>query len=88
MNSLLKTYKTLESTLGSNSIESYEIVNTVHDYRFFWKPKKVKTVLLADSHLYKSNSDYGSYLNPSYLKFSRYPNKYLKFVYCLDYEEN
>ena len=68
MNNLLKTYKTLESTLGPNSIESFEIVNTVHDYRLFWKPKKVKTVLLAESHVYTSNSDYGSYLNPSYLK--------------------
>lgn len=88
MNNLLKTYKTLESTLGSNSIESFEIVNTVHDYRLFWKPKKVKTVLLAESHVYTSNSDYGSYLNSSYLKLPRYPNKYVRFVYCLGNGEN
>ena len=88
MNNLLKTYKTLESTLGSNSIESFEIVNTVHDYRLFWKPKKVKTVLLAESHVYTSNSDYGSYLNPSYLKLPGYPNKYVRFVYCLGHGEN
>ena len=88
MNNLLKTYKTLESTLGPNSIESFEIVNTVHDYRLFWKPKKVKTVLLAESHVYTSNSDYGSYLNPSYLKLPRYPNKYVRFVYCLGLGEN
>ena len=88
MNNLLKTYKTLESTLGPNSIESFEIVNTVHDYRLFWKPKKVKTVLLAESHVYTSNSDYGSYLNPSYLKLPRYPNKYVRFVYCLGHGEN
>ena len=88
MNNLLKTYKTLESTLGSNSIESFEIVNTVHDYRLFWKPKKVKTVLLAESHVYTSNSDYESYLNTSYLKLPRYPNKYVRFVYCLGNGEN
>ena len=75
MNSLLKTYKTLESTLGSKSIESFEIVNTVHDYRLFWKPKKVKTVLLAESHVYTFNSDYESNLNTSYLQLPRYPNK-------------
>ena len=88
MSNLLKTYKTLESTLGPNSIESFEIIKTVHDYRLFWKPKRIKTVLLAESHVYTSNSDYGSYLNTSYLKLPRYPNKYVRFVYCLGNGEN
>ena len=88
MNNLLKTYKTLESTLGLNSIESFKIINTVHDYRLFWKPKKVKTVLLAESHLFTSDSEHESYLDSSYLKLPGYPNKYVRFVYCLGYGEN
>ena len=51
MNNLLKTYKTLESTLGLNSIESFEIVNTVHDYRLFWNQKKLKQ-FFWQSHMY------------------------------------
>ena len=66
--------------------QTFEIVKMVHDYRLYFKPEKVKTVLLAESHVYTSDDDFQSELPSDYL--SGYPKKYVRFVYCLGYGEN
>ena len=87
MNShLFNTYEKLRA-LGAAS-ESFEIVRTVHDYRLYFKPEKVKIVLLAESHVYTSHDDFQSELSSDYLNLPGYPKKYVRFVYCLGYGEN
>jgi hypothetical protein len=83
---LFNTYEKLRA-LGAAS-ESFEIVRTVHDYRLYFKPEKVKIVLLAESHVYTSHDDFQSELSSDYLNLPGYPKKYVRFVYCLGYGEN
>lgn len=77
-----------------NVKESFKVVKKVDEYRQSWKPNKVRIVLLAESHKYTkesmlSNKANYSHLNDKYSKLlKKYPQEYVKFVYCLGYGEN
>lgn len=74
--------------------ESLKVVKKVDEYRQFWKPNKVRIVLLAESHKYTeeamlSNKANYSELNGDVLNcLKKYPQEFVKFVYCLGYGEN
>ena len=69
-------------------IEPFSIVKSVNDHRNFWKPNKVKILLLAESHVYTSNTEYDNTM-----QYDRFPEliacpvNYVKLVYCLGYGE-
>jgi len=87
--SLEKTYfdikKKFENIL---EIEPFCIVKSVDDHRNFWKPKKVKVLLLAESHVYTSITEYDNIM-----RYDRFPGlagcpaNYVRLVYCLGYGE-
>lgn len=85
MNKLHDCYNKLQTILGY-SIEPYESVELVERYRRFWKPDKVRIILLAESHVFTTASD-RSIPVPEIAQLPGYPTDYAKFVYCMAYGE-
>lgn len=82
---LFGTYEKIRDILGDQT-ESFESVQLVEDYRQYWKPEKIRIVLLAESHVYTSDEDL-SITIPEYPDLPGYPKNYARFVYCLGYGE-
>ncbi len=69
-------------------IEPFCIVKSVNDHRNFWKPEKVKVLLLAESHVYTSITKYDNIMRYDGLQeLNGCPTNYVKLVYCLGYGE-
>jgi hypothetical protein len=86
---LKETYNIIKNSKEPNiGIERFEIIKAVHDHKQFWKPKKVKTLLLAESHVYTSENIEIEY--PEKFDFipKNCPTRFAKLVYCLAYGEN
>lgn len=81
MKKLRACYDKLRSILGKN-IEPYESVELVEKYRQYWKPDRVRILLLAESHVFTSDSDRAIKI-PDIPDLPGYPQEYAKFVYCL-----
>lgn len=78
------TYEEIQKIF--KDVEPFESVKLVEEYRQYWKPTKVKTILLAESHVFTDSKDMNIQLkNIDMLK--EYPKQYSKFVYCLGYGE-
>jgi hypothetical protein len=90
MNKLLfNCYQKILSIFGDHS-ESYESVELIEQYRQYWRPEKVNIILLAESHVFTSNTDRSFKLNDvkdDDVLLTGYPDSYAKFVYCLAYGE-
>lgn len=85
MNELNNTYSSLKSVLG-NQVEPLDSVQLVETYRGYFKPKKVKVILLAESHVFTTMEDQQIRI-PNIQTLPNYPKQYAKFVYCLGYGE-
>jgi len=69
-------------------IEPIESVFLVERYRQYWRPDKVKVVLLAESHVFTNDEDRRILLQQTATEpLPDYPQQYAKFVYCLAYGE-
>ena len=82
------------SQILKNEDENPEPVETalaVEEYRWFWKPKNVKFVLVAESHVRTSAEELKVSIIPERLA-STYPANgplgFVKLVYCLGYGES
>ncbi len=88
MNELIRCYENLKDLIGPE-IEPFDIVNTVDAYRMYFKPEKVKMLLLAESHVYTSKDDFQTTMNLKRFNLQQsYPNAFVRFVYCLGYGES
>jgi hypothetical protein len=88
-NSLLNCYQKIYLILDKHS-ESYKSVELIEQFRQYWRPEKVNVILLAESHVFTSNTDRSFKLNDvedDDAPLSDYPDSYAKFVYCLAYGE-
>ena len=85
MKTLRACYEILRDIMG-NSIEEYESVELVEHYRQHWKPSKTRVILLAESHVFTSDTDRLIPI-PRLNALPGYPTQYAKFVYCLGYGE-
>ena len=81
MQKLKEAYHEVERILSSH-IEPLESVQLVEEYRRYWKPEKVRVVLLAESHVFTSNEDRRIVI-PHIDDLPGYPSRYARFVYCL-----
>ena len=69
-------------------IDSFKVVESVENHRNFWKPKKIKIILLAESHVFTKVSDHNHILNYStFENLEGCPTNFVKLVYCLGYGE-
>jgi len=90
MNSSLENaYQNIKTKYGSNwELESFSIIKTVNDHREYWKPSKVNTVLLAESHVHTTVSDHNNTMNyDGFTQLNGCPSNYVRLVYCLGYGE-
>ena len=90
-----KTYLNIKRLIPRpNLVDSLEVIKTVEMYRQFWKPKQVKVILLAESHVYTTQEEYKIKLDRTWLQrligsgSLNYPENFVRFVYCLGYGEN
>ena len=91
---LENAYFTIKRLLPKpNLIDSLNVVKTVEEYRQFWKPKTVKVILLAESHVFTTQDEYNLKLNEYWIQkllgseSMDYPRNFVRFVYCLGYGE-
>ena len=82
MDLLRATYDKIREQHPKLTFESYEVVKLVNDYRLYWKPRRVKTILLAESHVYTHDAETE---NRHRLNLPGYPDRYVRFVYNLSY---
>ncbi|OGQ00927.1 MAG: hypothetical protein A2Z40_05360 [Deltaproteobacteria bacterium RBG_19FT_COMBO_60_16] len=78
---LEEVYYEINQILGNNA-EPLESVLLVEEYRRYWKPKTVRVVLLAESHVFTSDEDRRIVI-PPIDDLPGYPKQYARFVYCL-----
>lgn len=97
-------YMTLKSTYDKikeqwkgdpHCLESYETVKAVQAHREYWKPKEVRLVLLAESHVFTSDKerksthiDLNKIDHEISLKLAGIPTDFVRFIYCLGCGEN
>jgi len=82
---LVEAHKKIKKILGE-SIEPFESVRLVQEYRDYWKPGKVKIILLAESHVFTSDEE-RNIQTERRETLPGYPSQYARFVYCLAYGE-
>jgi len=74
--------------------ESIEIAIEVEKHRLYWKPKKTKLVLVAESHVFTTERETEFELDESKIrpflrpKAALLPNRFVRLVYCLAYGES
>ena len=83
---LVDTYNKLKTILGT-TIEPFDSVKLVEEYRRYWKPDNVRIILLAESHVFTSDQDRLIGIH-SHEELPGSPSQYARFVYCLGYGEN
>jgi len=86
---LFNCYQKIYSILGDES-ELFESVELIEQYRQYWRPEKVNVILLAESHVFTSDTDRSFKLvdvKDDVTTLKDYPKSYAKFVYCLAYGE-
>ncbi len=87
-NLLESTFYKIKNLNLNLSIEDYSVVKLVHDYRMYWKPEVVKTLLLAESHVFTERSTTEKRNNLDCSILPNYPRNHVNFVYCLSYGAN
>ena len=87
-NKLKQCYDMILNDNLSLKIDSFSVVKTVHDLREFWKPKNVKVILLAESHVYTKDDEWEILLKPDSSLTKNCHNHFVRFVYCLGYGED
>lgn len=70
------------------SIESLHSVEAVIAQRAYWRPEKVRVVLLAESHLHTPEEELEANIDLSRFGHPAAPAAYTRFVYCLGYGED
>jgi len=87
--SLEKAYSEIKASIGNRlEFESFKVVKSVDEHRNFWKPEKVKVLLLAESHVFTRDSEHDSFMRyDRFAELEECPTGYVKLVYCLGYGE-
>ncbi len=69
-------------------LDSFKVATDVVDHRNFWKPPAVRTMLLAESHVYTTESENSFRIDyPKELNQYNLPQNFVRLVYCLAYGE-
>jgi len=69
-------------------MEPFSVVKSVNEHRNFWKPERVKVLLLAESHVFTSITEHDNIMRyDGFPELIGCPTNYVKLVYCLGYGE-
>ncbi len=80
-------YSTLLPFLGANP-EPFEVLARADEHRAYWRPNRVRLLLLAESHVYTQTKELDHYLRPNPLLPPGLPAGYVRLVYSLGYGED
>lgn len=87
MNALQECYEAISNAVGTPA-ESFEVAQAVEEVRRYWRPRTVRVLLLAESHVFTSEDELAVRINPQTLGLPlSYPSQFVRFVYCLGYGE-
>lgn len=87
MSNLQECYEALKKIINWTP-EPYESIEAAEAHRNFWKPQKVKTLLLAESHVYTTVEENAIEVNHDDLNTISAPKQFVRLVYCLGYGNN
>ena len=85
MTALQSTYDKIIQEHYNLTFESYPVVKLVNDYRLYWKPQRVKTILFAESHVFTNEFETAF---KHTVNLPDYPTRYVRFVYNLAYGQS
>ena len=71
---------------GDLEPESQEYLERIHQWRATWRPRSIRVLLLAESHVAEMPGDLAVRLRPHPL-LNQLPGGYARIVYCLGYGE-
>jgi hypothetical protein len=87
MGALEECHSRLVKLIGS-SAEPIEVLQCAEEHRAYWRPERVRVVLLAESHVYTKASELERrVILPSFMR-TDVPQRFVRLVYCLGYGEN
>lgn len=85
---LKEAYRAIRRAVGDEwEFESFQTVQSVERHRIFWKPVRVRTLLLAESHIFTRDSAHDCLVRYKGFDLAGCPRGYVKLVYCLGYGE-
>jgi len=68
-------------------VDTLEVAKEVEKHRWHWRPKDVKVVLLAESHVFTEDDDCRNLEYEDLPGTDGFPERFVRFVYCLGYGE-
>ncbi len=86
MRELQGCYEEAAGIIGPLS-EPFSIVEKVERHRNYWRPSKVRILLLAESHVYTPPAESISMSYRGLIEPSDTPEPFVRFIYCLGYGE-
>jgi hypothetical protein len=69
-------------------VEPFSVVKTLENHRNFWKPTEVKTLLIAESHVYTTPEENARGVQTDRFDLPGCPSAFVRLVYCLGYGED
>ena len=81
-----RCYNEIAPLLGDD-IEPFGVVRTVEAHRWFWRPRGVNVVLLAESHVLTTVDECVLMAGIGDPRLNRIPRRFARIVYCAGYGE-
>ena len=85
MDELRSCYDAITREAGKPA-ESLRVASAVERLRQFWRPRHVRVLLLAESHVLTTDDELAVHVQADGLPLA-YPREFVRFVYCLGYGE-
>lgn len=87
MDALEECHRRLGKLLGPGA-EPIEVLRRAEEHRAYWRPERVRVILLAESHVYTTASELErKVILPDHIE-EEAPRGFVRLVYCLGYGEN
>lgn len=87
MDALVEAHRRLAGLLGSR-IEPIEVWRRAEEHRAYWRPVRVRVILLAESHVHTTASELERKVILPGMPGNDLPRGFVRLVYCLGYGEN
>lgn len=87
MDALEECHSRLARLLGPIA-EPVEVLRHAEEHRAYWRPERVRVILLAESHVYTTTSELERRVILPDMPGNDIPRGFVRLVYCLGYGEN
>ena len=87
MDTVADCHRRLSKILSPDS-EPVQVLRRVEEHRRYWRPDRVKVLLLAESHVYTNSEELGRKISLPASAPPDLPRGFVRLVYCLGYGEN